>query len=317
MNEPLCTFGYTEREAAFVRPVALMSGYFLRKQFNRFIGKECGAVGQRFVEKCVMLRHAEAIPALGGRAVYHLTGSELYRELGDAGNRNRRVHQQETIRRRLMMVDYFLLYPRGRWLLSEDEKVKHFGSLAVLREDLPAELFAGGRKSYFVDRQPIELLPAGNVRFAFIDEGLQTYSRWENFLKGHRKLLQQLPDAEVVFTGAEPKRFRIAEEIFRRTVAGETSAGGTDLERIERFFISRKLFDEKRYEQFDQARLNELRENRRVYAGAVYEQLFERWLVAGNSAFVLPSQSRSGFHAQVLPNRYEWLSPFRFIERRA
>ena len=123
----------------------------------------------------------------------------------------------------------------------------------------------------------------------------------------------------MVFAGCDPGRFRQCRKpTFAELIAGETHSGGVDPSRLNRYFIARKLFEEQRYEAFDQARLDELRENKRVFAGELLRESILFLAVQGDSALLLALQFfATAFRTQVLPHLYEWLSPIRIPERRA
>jgi hypothetical protein len=306
------SLGYTEREATFLGLTALLSGYFLRRHFNEFIGKECGALGQRFIERALARGHVKATQALGGRVYYQIVASRIYAELGDASNRNRREHRPDAIRRRLMALDFALLGPGANWLLSESQKQSFFSKLdPAFSEDSSEQL-----KRAFVDKQPICRREDGSVEFCFVDEGLKTLSQWVLFLKAHRSFCRRLDKAEVIFATCDLDRVAAAERLFRSTISGEAKTGGVDVERLQTYFSTRKLFEEKRYDVFTQSRLNELRENRRVFSGPSFEALYETWCRTGNCDLPEVRSSRVSFSSMLLPHHYEWLSPFRNYERR-
>jgi hypothetical protein len=317
MTEKLERFGYTEREAVFLGLAAFLSGYFLRRHFNAFIGKECGALAQRFISRSIRLGHIRAIPALGNRVFYHVCSHSLYAALGDPENRNRREHRPETIRRRLMALDFCLLNSGARCLLTEREKLDHFVTLGVDEEYLPVATPGSKAKRYFADKQPVCISADCGIQFAFVDEGLRTLSQWALFLKAHRELLRRVEKAEVVYGGCDSERFRAAENLFRRMIAGQTDSGTTDVSRLKRYFLSRKLFEEKRFESFNQSRLDELREDRRVFAGASVQDQYSRWLADGDPALTGLKSPVPEFRTQLLPYLYDWLSPIPIHERRA
>lgn len=297
MTEPLAGLGYTTREASFLRVASLLSGYFLRRHFDQFNGKESGAVAQRFVERALRMGHIRAIPALGGRVVYHASAGSLYSALGEPDNRNRREHRPETLRARLMALDFAILNPQANWLLTEKAKVNCFLALGIEVGNLPR----------LVEKQPIFLTTG--PQFAFIDSGLRTLSHWNLFLKSHRALLQRLSSADVIFASPQATRFDSAEKVFRKAIAGESSTGGLDTERLGRYFAARKAFEEKHYQEFDQTRLDELRENKQVFSGVQFEHLYSQWLASGNLTLGGLRSSRVNLHFQALSHIYEWLSP--------
>lgn len=317
MTDGLVRFGYTEREATFLQLASLLSGYFLRRHFNEFIQKESGAIAQRFIQRGLALGHFKVLSALGGRKVYHLAGSQIYGTLGEEDNRNRREHRPETVRRRLMALDFALSERGASWLLTEGEKLQYFNNLGLNQDDLPNVVFAGKSKRFFVDKQPIFVADLDHPSFAFVDEGFRTLSQWEIFLRGHRTLLHRLEKATVVFASSQPVRFASAEVILRKTVAGETSSGGVDVDRLRTFFASRKLFEGRRFESFDQNRLDALRENQRVFAGPEFERLYNLWRQNGDLVLVGLRPNRVAFRTVILPHFYEWLSPIQTFERRA
>ncbi len=304
-------FGYTEREADFLRLAALLSGYFIRNQFNQFIGKECGALSQRFLNRGIGLGHLHVLPAMGGRRVYHVSAISVYRALSDPDNRNRRGHQTRTVRRHLMALDYALAHRDGTWLLSESDRTECLTTLGLSSADIPHQVFGATRRN-FVYKQPTRLLPSGVPSFGFIDEGLRGFSQFELFLKTHRTMLKRLPVAEVVFAGADHRRSRQAEALYRRTIAGETTAGNFDVDRLRRYFVAKKLFNQKQFDQFDQSRLDDLRENKRVFSGPEVDRLFDKWLVEGDRALTVSGSSTTVFRTYQLPHSYEWLSAIRF-----
>ena len=149
----------------------------------------------------------------------------------------------------------------------------------------------------------------GWTELAFIDSGFRTSSQWELFLKRHRACLQQFGKAAVVYAAYDFRKFQAAERLFRRLVAGQTQSGGCDLARLSQYFASRKLFEEGRFGGFDQSRLDELREAKRVFAGVEFDQMYSRWRDEGDAAFQHLQERPAEFRAQLLPNFYEWLSP--------
>ena len=59
----LQSVGYTEREATFLYLVALYSGYFLRRQYDRFIRRGRGAIAEQLLRRPRRLVISRASPA--------------------------------------------------------------------------------------------------------------------------------------------------------------------------------------------------------------------------------------------------------------
>ena len=80
--------GYAEREAAFLYLVAIHSGYFLRRQFCEFVGRERGSIATHFLRRTVTHGLVRALDADGPHRAYHLCGKSLYRMLGNPDSQN-------------------------------------------------------------------------------------------------------------------------------------------------------------------------------------------------------------------------------------
>ena len=305
--ERLLGRGYTPREASFIELAALQSGYFVRSQFNDFASSTCGAVAQTFIEKAIKLEHVTGTKHLGSRVLYHFSSCAVFAALGDPNNRNRRLHQNETIRRRLMALDYCIAEKASEYVLTEKDKVHLFTAAGVPETDLPAEVFARKARRYFVDRQPV----TRDLRLAYIDEGFSGLSPWENFLTKHRRLLQQLPEAMCVFASPEERRFLEAGRLFREIVTGSNTAGALDAARLRKYFEARQLFEARDFGWFTQTRLDQLREDRIVFAGEQIESIYAKWKSVGDEALAGLRTQPERLAFRVLKHRYDWLSPIR------
>src|SRR5580658_2173900 len=154
MTGELCRFGYTPREADFLMLAGLQSGYFLRSQFNVHIERKCGALGQRFIDRALRLGHISALPGFGNQRLYHVCARSLYQQIGEPDNRNRRLHAPDTVRHRLMMLDYVLTRPGEDWLLTVEARREALARLTATNSLAPDEKLVGETAS---GRQPISL----------------------------------------------------------------------------------------------------------------------------------------------------------------
>jgi hypothetical protein len=306
-REALQKRGYTDREAGFVVLAALQSGYFLRRQFNDYLGRECGAVAQAFIERCLCLGDATETTHVGGRKFYQFTSSSVFSRIGDPNNRNRREHKHETVRRRLMALDYCIGHREAEYVLTEKEKVEFFVERGLPLSDLPSEVFGGSARRYFVDRQPVRR----DLQLVFIDEGFSTLSSWSIFLSKHRPIIQRLGDAVTVFATPDEERFRAAEKTFHQVITGTADDGSLDMPRLREYFESRLRFEERDFSSFTQARLDRLREDRRVFSTPEVESLFSEWKRVGGKALNGLKGRSSRLKLALLKHRYDWLSPVR------
>src|SRR5205814_1215298 len=143
--------------------------------------------------------------------------------------------------------------------------------------------------------------------FVFVDEGLKGLSQWELFLRGHRPLVQRIGQAAFVYASAQPERFVSAERMFGRILTGTSSSGAFDLGRMKRYFEARKQFEARQYSTFDQLRLDQLREDRKVFVGERTEALYSGWCLSGDEVLAPVAAGGMAFQVHSLRHRYEWI----------
>ncbi len=134
--------GYTEREAAFLYLVAVHSGYFLRRQYGRFVHRERGAIAEQLLRKAAALGHIQSVACGQSRFVYHLASQEVYSAVGLATSRHRRLKGDGQIKCRLMVLDFILDHLGETILDSADAKLDFFTvtlglSATLLRSPAP------------------------------------------------------------------------------------------------------------------------------------------------------------------------------------
>ena len=90
--------------------------------------------------------------------MYSLCSKVLFEALGEPDNRNRRQHDAQTIKERLMGFDYVLGLPGASWFPTEKDKVTLFaGDLGIQKEHLPVWRYSSkdGKQTtfrWFVDK---------------------------------------------------------------------------------------------------------------------------------------------------------------------
>jgi hypothetical protein len=213
------SLGYTEREASFLYLVALHSGYFLRRQFNRFIERKKGWIAQRFIDKARVAGHIEIIDYGQGRYVYHLLAKPIYRLFRNEESQNRHRKGDHEIRTRLMALDYVLENRSEHFLETPQDKLDFFLDV----RGVPSTVIAGnhGQLYPFLSNFPISVLdytqPATSaVRFAFLDEGLLSMSKFSRFLTDLGHLMLAVRTFEVIYTATSSVNFSTAERAFRK-----------------------------------------------------------------------------------------------------
>lgn len=211
------SLGYTSREASFLYLVAVHSGYFLRRQFDYFIDRQKGAISQNLIEKARIAGHIAVLDYSQGRHVYHLFFRPIYRLLGKPDSQNRRRKGDASVRARLIALDYVLENLNEHYLESDEQKTRYFSDV---RHISPEVFFDSHNKLLsplaaasisIVDRtQPATAL----IRFAFIDEGLLTTTKFARFLRTVQPLLTLLSNSEVIYVATARCNFAEAQYVF-------------------------------------------------------------------------------------------------------
>src|SRR5690606_31078576 len=104
---------------AFLSLAALHSGYFVRRQYNRFVGCKHGTTVIQLVERTAANRHTRTAVFPNNTGVYHLCSRPFYQALGDPNNRNRRRRSPLAVKTKLMALDFVLVNPNLTYLATE------------------------------------------------------------------------------------------------------------------------------------------------------------------------------------------------------
>lgn len=211
------SLGYTTREASFLYLVAVHSGYFLRRQFDYFIDRQKGAISQNLLEKARLAGHIAVLDYRQGRHVYHLFFRPFYRLLGNPDSQNRRRKGDASIRARLIALDYVLENSNEHHFESDEEKICYFSEARSMSGDI----FLDSRNRLFPLLQSVQIsvadrtqLAISPVRFAFIDEGLLTTTKFARFLRAAQPLLTSLRNSEVIYVATLRCNFTAAQHVF-------------------------------------------------------------------------------------------------------
>ncbi|MDX2181136.1 MAG: hypothetical protein SFV18_16195 [Bryobacteraceae bacterium] len=329
----LTAYGYDEDEARFLCLAAQHSGYFVRRQFNDFIGQARGARAQRFVEKLRTRRHALSSRFGLNQIVYHVRAKALYSRLGQADNRNRREKAPLTVKRKLMCLDFALAHPDKRFLTAEPEKVEYF----VIERGIDLTALPGrkyqSRKSteatsrFFVDKLPIfldpcdvatPLSPPPVVHFVYVDEGAQSLEGFATYLRQYGPLLTALREFEVVYAATESRWFVKAEAIFHRmfssSVSSEAKTVSPEHAELLDYFEARRKFDTRNFTGLDAERIVHFREQKRTFAGQHYDELYRTW-IEGKEVPAADSRNVASLNARfttyAAPHDYEMIRSLR------
>ena len=215
-------FGYSESEACFLSLAALHSGYFLRRQYTRFLEAQDGGKVSRLIQRALANGHVKTSTWRKNTQLYHLCTRPFYEALGQGENRHRRARALLAIKNKIMGLDFVLAHRQYSYLATEQEKLDYFtGTLKLDTSILPAKLYRSANSRltttrYFVEKYPIFVgeatppSPSPVGTFCFVDEGSASLSGFETFLDQYGRLFASLPQFRVIYVADRDAHFRPA-----------------------------------------------------------------------------------------------------------
>jgi len=286
--------GYTEREAQFLELAALHSGYFLRRQFNAFLGQTRGRAAADFVQKLFHRDHATRDMFLRHAHVYHLSAKPLYTLLGQPDNRHRRRRSPFGIKAKLMALDYVLAHRGERFLATEDARVEYFAQHGIEHARLPQLVYharRGGPSTarYFVEKFPLAVHTDGSIGLTYIDAGEYAVDGFDTFLKRYTPLILSLPEVRLTYVADASRNFADATrrfEAWRNTSVDLLGLPRDEalIERMLRHFADLQLIERDRLGKIPVARLQEFRMERTWFENDECLALYQLWQKAGDDA---------------------------------
>lgn len=291
----LTRFGYTPLEATFLAQAALQSGYFLRRQYARFLGRRDGGLVAQFVARVIDLGHARTSTWRRGTQIYDLYSRQLFEALGDPDNRNRRNHEWAVIKNRIMCLDFLLGRPDDRFLMTQPEKVHYFTNTSkVPQEVLPYKTYRARSSRafatrFFVEKFPIFTEPAAPSTpvFCFVDEGMAGLSRFETFMNRYASLFAALRASRLIFVAENDRHFAAASAAFARILTNDettgSDAGDEKQEGLLEYFRLRRRYETRAFNAFDRTQLLALRDARERFAAPEIEAKYSAWLDKGDA----------------------------------
>jgi hypothetical protein len=304
--------GYLEREASFLYLVAVHSGYFLRRQYARFAGRDGGTLIARFLKKADRHHHIKVIECGQGWYIYHLVSRSLYEAVGRPDSQNRRIKGDSYIKTRLMVLDFVLAHLSANVLEDEAGKVDFFTTQCGVRSELLPRSYAG-RLMYFSDGFPILVSNTGTPRFTFFDEGQETATRFERYLKQYQPLFVALGEFELIFVADNENNSARAKASFGRFLPADRMRGVTPMtplgvDHFVRFLVVRQQ-SEVGGRGVLSSDLQTLREGENLYTSLEHQALYAAWKMGSTSAEkirqrFLQTSMRAEFSTVVLPHRY-------------
>ena len=282
--DALKELGYTEAEARFLYIVGTHSGYFTSQQYLDFSGVERGYRSDALTRKLLSNKHAS--PEIHGKnaRIYHLFSRKVYSTIGKENVRNRRDHEFQFIKTRLLALDFILANQQHNYFETEDDKARYFcDALGVEKHALPAKLYLGTRhpsitSRYFVDKFPM-FLPAitGSpaVSFTYIAPEPENLVAFVTHLQNYLPLFRSLKQLNFVFLSPCEPLFPKARAIFSSLVKGPLETPSAS--EIARYFRVRRLWESRQFAALRTDDIEFLNEATRRFASERIQELYKAW----------------------------------------
>ena len=282
--DSLKELGYTEIEARFIYVVATHSGYFTAKQFLDFADAKRGKRSDKLADKLVRNRHASAEILRKNARVYHIFSRKIYAPIGKENIRNRRDHEFEFIKTRLLALDFILANQNHNYFETEADKVQYFcGALSIEKHVLPTKLYLGTQNPsvtprYFVDKFPMFLPTISGspiVTFTYVAPEAENLVAFVTHLQNYLPLFRSLKQFRFLFVSPCEPLFPKARSIFSSVVKGplEVPSVGD----ITRYFQVRKLWESRQFAALRNEDIEFLNEATRKFAAPHIQSVYKEW----------------------------------------
>ena len=269
--------GYRSVEAEFLTAVALLGGFFVRRQYRAFSGTSKGGAEVQLVRRAKANGHVR----VNGRkpALYRLCGGSLFRAVGcdDPGSGAGRARR--AAKQRLLALDYWIAcIGEGRFLLTAADKAAYFSSLGIGEDCFPAAARKpqDGRR-FFPDGFPVGVSdPRGkSVRFTYAHAGSSAHGI-ERHLASHAPLAAALAQRGIACewvvladTEAQFARLRDAWRRWRARAERDWSEG--------EYFELRRLVDKRRWEELSKEAVERYAYLSALHRNAAAEERYRTW----------------------------------------
>lgn len=276
--------GYRSVEAEFLTAVALLGGFFVRRQFRAFSGASEGGAEIRLVRRAEANGH---LKANGGRPLlYRLCGASLFQAVGCDDPGSGRGRARRAAKQRLLVLDYWIArIGEGQLLLTAADKAAYFASLGIDEDCLPAAVRTRqNMRRFFPDGFPIGTSEASRapVRFTYAHAGSSVHGM-ERHLTSHEPLARALAQRGVA---CEWVVLADSEAQFARL----RHAWGRWLARVERdwsegeYFELRRLVDKRRWKDLSRESVERYASLGSQHVGTAVERRYRDWARSGAPA---------------------------------
>ena len=320
--DALRELGYSEAEARFLYIVGTHSGYFTSQHYLDFSGVKRGYRSDALTRKLLSNKHASPEIHRTNARIYHLFSRKVYSAIGKENIRNRRDHEFQFIKTRLLALAFILANQDRDYFETEDDKVRHFCSaLGVEKHTLPAKLYLGTTNPsitsrYFVDKFPMFLhATTGSlvITFTYIAPEAESLVAFVTHLHNYLPLFRSLKQFNFLFISPCEPLFPKARAIFSSLVKGPLETPSAP--EIGRYFRVRKLWELRQFAGLKTEDIEFLNEATRRFASGRIQELYKEWakgeLADSRLASVFPEsndQRRVGFDTCLI-KRQRFLPP--------
>jgi len=278
---PIKTLGYTEDEARFLDLVVVHSGYFVLRQFIDWTGQS-GKRPSQFGRKIESRGHGCWRIYPGTDRIYHLFSETLYNRIGRINLRPSRHHAVQSIKARLMLLDFVIANRQLDYLETEQQKVDYFCQrLGLPNQSLPVKRYSGrtgcGRTlRYFADNCPLFVDSSDSaVTFSFVDPGYGTLKAFATHLNAYQELLYQLSGWRFLYISSSTVNLAKAQAYFSKRFRPALS---DDIPgEVLNYFRLRKAWDLQNYRLFSNQEIQELNAAAGRFQGERIEALYSAW----------------------------------------
>lgn len=278
----LAPFGYRPIDAEFLAAVALLGGYFVRRQYRAFARCSQGGAEVRLVRTLERNGHATAVV---GKTLYRLRSTRLLKTIG-CTFRAPAARARRTVKQRLLALDYFVVRrDQGSWLLTAAEKTSCFASLGVASASLPAPARKrAGKPQPFKDGFPIQQLDGDPPVFAFsYAHAGASQSGMVRHLRMYQAMAASLTDCghdcEWVILADAPAQFARLRHAWRRW------RDGLERDWIEKeYFELRQAVEKRLWNTLTRQTVERYATLRSSLRGAATERRYAEWVEHGAPA---------------------------------
>lgn len=274
----LTRLGYTVREAAFLYIVGANSGFFLARQYTRFLNRKPGAVLLQLIERGERLGHIRTLDWDRRWRLYHLHSRTIYRLLGQEESRNRHEKSSQEVLTRLMVLDYVLNRLPNEFCNGAADKQGLIARLMGTVEDQMRPIPGGMRDDF-----PIYLRSKSGPRsdvpqFTYFDYHASTLKAFTRYVSAYQGVWQALEEFDLTFVSTSERLMDSAHESFRRLFPADPQSNLLPLgrEHLVKFLAAEQMWNtnDRRFSQFD---LAVLKEGEQVYTRPEHRALRAAW----------------------------------------